>query len=49
MFRYTEEVSNSFTYGFAADYLVARGLKTKDLNMTFFQEHMFLKDVVSYD
>jgi hypothetical protein len=32
-----------------ADYLVARGMKVHDLNMTFFQEHMYLKNVVSYD
>lgn len=47
--RYSETVSSDFTYRIVADYLVARGLKVKDLNMTSFQEHLFLKDVVSYN
>ena len=38
-----------FSYSFEADYLVARGLKVIDLNMTSFQNHMFLSQVVSYN
>jgi hypothetical protein len=42
-------VNSGFSYRIAVDYLVARGLKVKDLNMTSFQEHVFLKDVVSFN
>jgi hypothetical protein len=49
LLRYTDPVSPNFTYRIVADYLVARGLKVRDLNMTSFQEHLFLKEVVSYD
>jgi hypothetical protein len=35
-------MNENFNYNIIADYLVARGLKVIDLNMTFFQEHLFL-------
>jgi hypothetical protein len=47
--RYTETMSDTFSYSITADYLVARGIKVLDLNMTFFQEHMQLNNVESYD
>jgi hypothetical protein len=47
--RYTEEVSRDYSYRIEADYLVARGLKVQDLNMTSFQEHVTLSYVESYD
>ena len=49
LLRYTEFVNSGFSYRIVVDYLVARGLKVKDLNMTSFQEHLFLKDVVSFN
>jgi hypothetical protein len=47
--RYTKEVNTAFNYHVVVDYLVARGLKVRDLNMTSFQEHMFMSQVVSYN
>lgn len=35
--RYTEKVNLNFYYRISLDYLVARGLKVFDLNMTSFQ------------
>lgn len=42
-------MSKDFYYNVIADYLVARGLKVLDLNMTSFQNHMMLSNVISYD
>ncbi len=42
-------MNTEFKYSIAADYLVARGLKTIDLNMTSFQEHVFMGQVVSFN
>lgn len=42
-------MNTEFKYNIVADYLVARGLKTIDLNMTSFQEHVFMGQVVSYN
>lgn len=47
--RYGEVGSPNFDYYLKADYLVAHGLKVYDLNMTSFQEHIFLQNVVSFD
>lgn len=42
-------ISKEFSYSIVVDYLVVRGLVTYEFNMTFFQEHVYLKNVVSYD
>lgn len=47
--RYGDVGSPNFDYYLKADYLVAHGLRVYDLNMTSFQEHVFLQNVVSYD
>lgn len=47
--RYGEVSSPDFDYYLKVDYLVAHGLRVYDLNMTSFQEHIFLENVVSFD
>jgi hypothetical protein len=47
--RKTEAVSPAFRYYLKVDYLVARGFRIMNLNMTSYQEHLMIKDLVSYD
>ena len=47
--RYTEEVNPDFEYSLTVDYLVARGLRIMELNMTSYQEHLEPGRIVSYD
>ena len=47
--RQSEKVNPDFTYHLTIDYFVARGMRIYDLNMTSYQEHIMISDIVSYD
>jgi hypothetical protein len=47
--RHTEQVNPNFKYSLTIDYLIGSGFKVMYLNMSSYQEHLMMSDIISYD